>query len=152
MEKRRGQALVEFALIAPMVFLMIFGLIYGGIMFIDYLNLSNDARTVARQIAVASNKATAIAPYKSTNAEGGKSLSRFYKITMTAKFVKIDENGNEEDVPDAEVNSTANVDVDVVVTVIFKRDNKDLPWIVYKSGFPPEYFALKYRMKVENNS
>ena len=32
------------------------------------------------------------------------------------------------------------------------RDNKDLPWIVYKVGFPPEEFAIQYRMKLEKSS
>lgn len=148
MKRQRGQTMIEFALMFPFMALFIFGMIYGGIMFMDYLNLSNDARAVARQIAVASDKASAITKYQTKTGEEvtGNSLSRFYNINMTAKFVKQNESGEDEEATDA---TSAN---DVVVTVTFKRDNTDLPWVVYKSGIPPEYFALKYRMKLENNS
>ena len=146
MKRQQGQSAVEFALIVPLVFLLIFGGIYGGIMFIDYLNFSNEARTVARQIAVASDKDTAITPYRSGAKAGVSSFDRFYKVTMTAVFVKYNEeddtqNENEQTTPDG-----AN---DVKVTVNFNRDNKDLPWIVYKTGFPPAYFKIVYRMKLE---
>ena len=58
MARQRGQALIEFALMAPMIFLFIFGMIYGAAIFMDYLNFSNDARTVARNIAVTTNETT----------------------------------------------------------------------------------------------
>ena len=142
MKRQQGQSAVEFALIAPLVCLLIFGGIYGGIMFIDYLNFSNEARTVARQIAVASDKAAAIAPYSTGATTDGKSFERFYKVKMTAVFIK--EDGTEQD--------TSEGAEDVKVTVNFTRDNKDLPWIVYKVGFPPAYFKIVYRMKLEANS
>ena len=143
MRKQQGQAALEFALIAPLVCLLIFGGIYGGIMFIDYLNFSNEARAVARQIAVASDKAAAIAPYSTGGATtDGKSFERFYNVTMTAVFIK--EDGTEQPASEGAE--------DVKVTVNFTRDNKDLPWIVYKVGFPPENFKIVYRMKLEANS
>ena len=36
MHKQKGQALVEFALIIPFFLLLIFGLIYSGLLFHDY--------------------------------------------------------------------------------------------------------------------
>ncbi|MBR4642156.1 MAG: pilus assembly protein [Selenomonadaceae bacterium] len=139
MKRQQGQSAVEFALIVPLVCLLIFGGIYGGIMFIDYLNFCNEARTVARQIAVASKKAEAIAPYLNGTKAGVSSFDSFYKVTMTAVFIK--EDGTEQPASEGAE--------DVKVTVNFTRDNKDLPWIVYKVGFPPENFKIVYRMKLE---
>ena len=58
MRKQRGQSAVEFALVAPMIFLMVFGAIYGGIMFLQFMDCSNAARTIARQVAVTSAQTT----------------------------------------------------------------------------------------------
>lgn len=56
MRRQRGQSAVEFALMAPVVFLLIFGMIYGGIMFMDYLNFNNYARIIAREVSLASTE------------------------------------------------------------------------------------------------
>lgn len=141
MKKQRGQTLVEFALMAPMMFLLIFGMIYGGVMFIDYMNLNNDARALARRIAVADTTAerqALLEKYSANSADS--SLKRFYDIKMTADYYYAD-------------NDTAKTNpIDAVVTVTFKRDNTDLPWIVYKVGFPPENFKIVYKMKLEKIS
>jgi Flp pilus assembly protein TadG len=44
----RGQALTEFALVAPLFFLLIFGVIQMGILFGGQIALTNSAREVAR--------------------------------------------------------------------------------------------------------
>jgi Flp pilus assembly protein TadG len=44
----RGQALVEFALIAPLLFILLFGIIQFGMTFGGQVGLSNAAREVAR--------------------------------------------------------------------------------------------------------
>ena len=131
MKKQRGQTLVEFALMAPMIFLLVFAMIYGGVMFMDYLNFCNEARTLARRIAVAStaDRAKLMEKY---NTDTGEEFARFYKVNMTAAYS-----------PNAEK------PVDAVVTVTFNRDNKDLPWVVYKIGFPPKSFKIEYSMKLE---
>ena len=54
MKRQGGQSAVEFALMAPLVFALIFAMIYGGIMFMDYLNYNNYARTIAREVSLAS--------------------------------------------------------------------------------------------------
>ena len=131
MKKQRGQTLVEFALMAPMIFLLVFAMIYGGVMFMDYLNFCNEARTLARRIAVADTNTRAELMEK-YNTDTGEEFARFYKVNMTAAYS-----------PNAEK------PVDAVVTVTFKRDNKDLPWVVYKIGFPPENFKIVYSMKLE---
>jgi len=142
MKKQRGQTLVEFALMAPMMFLLIFGMIYGGVMFIDYMNLNNDARALARRIAVADTTAerqALIDKYSASSADS--SLKRFYDIKMTADYSYAEDDKTTKTKP-----------IDAVVTVTFDRDNTDLPWIVYKVGFPPEHFAIQYKMKLERIS
>ena len=48
MGKERGQSLTEFALVAPLFFLLIFGVIQMGILFGGQIALTNTAREVAR--------------------------------------------------------------------------------------------------------
>ncbi len=52
MKKQNGQVIVEFALILPLFLLMIFGLIYSGMLFHDYSTVSNMARSAAREAAI----------------------------------------------------------------------------------------------------
>ena len=52
MKKRKGQSVVEFALVLPLFLLIMFGVIYTGMLFHDYITLSNIARTSAREAAV----------------------------------------------------------------------------------------------------
>jgi Flp pilus assembly protein TadG len=60
----RGQSLVEFALVFPVLMLMVFGLIDGGRLVYAYNTLSNAARDAAR---VAIVNQTATAPASGTN-------------------------------------------------------------------------------------
>ena len=53
MRKQKGQSLVEFTLVLPFFLLLIFGFIYSGMLFYDYSTLSNMARSVARERAIA---------------------------------------------------------------------------------------------------
>ena len=144
MKLQRGQTLVEFALILPLMALFIFGMIYGGAMFMQYLNFSNEARQIAREISVlenVTNREDIITKYGQET-----ELSRFYKAVRKIYFVDkdnkiVEENGNKV------YNSDA---VDVMVEVTFTRDNKDLPWILYKIGFPPQTInPIIYRMRLE---
>ena len=52
MKKRKGQSVVEFALVLPLFLFILFGIIYSGMMFHDYAALSNIARASAREAAV----------------------------------------------------------------------------------------------------
>lgn len=57
----RGQALVEFALVAPLFFLLIFGVIQFGILFGGQIGLSNAAREVARYASTVPPNSNALA-------------------------------------------------------------------------------------------
>ena len=52
MRKQKGQSLVEFALVFPFFLLLVFGVIYSGMLFYDYSTLSNVARSAARERAI----------------------------------------------------------------------------------------------------
>jgi Flp pilus assembly protein TadG len=49
---QEGQAMVEFALVIPLLLLLIFGIIQFGILFNNYLTLTDAVRVGARQAAV----------------------------------------------------------------------------------------------------
>ena len=54
MKNNKGQSLVEFALVIPFFLLLVFGIIYSGMLFHDYSTLSNLARSAAREAAIVS--------------------------------------------------------------------------------------------------
>ena len=51
MKGHKGQSVVEFALVLPLFLFIMFGVIYIGMMFHDYITLSNIARSSAREAA-----------------------------------------------------------------------------------------------------
>jgi Flp pilus assembly protein TadG len=57
--RERGAALVEFALIAPVLMLLVFGAIEYGMFFKDYLTVANTTRTGARVGSAAGSSADA---------------------------------------------------------------------------------------------
>lgn len=62
MKKQKGQAMVEFVIIAPVLLMIVFGIIQFGILFNNYLTLTDAVRNGARQAAVSR---TAAHPVKS---------------------------------------------------------------------------------------
>ena len=53
--KQKGQAIIEFAVVLPLFVLFLFGIIYSGMLFYDYISLSNLARSAAREGAIVEN-------------------------------------------------------------------------------------------------
>ncbi|MBP5199316.1 MAG: pilus assembly protein [Schwartzia sp.] len=52
MRKQNGQAVVEFALVLPFFLMLCFGIMFAGLLFSDYLTLSNLARESARSASI----------------------------------------------------------------------------------------------------
>lgn len=52
MQREKGQSLVEFAFVFPFVIMLIFAIIYSGMLFYDYSTLSNLARSSTREAAI----------------------------------------------------------------------------------------------------
>ena len=65
MKKQKGQSLVEFALVFPFFLLLIFAIIYSGMLFYDYSTLSSIARSAARERAISSPTGVTDADIKS---------------------------------------------------------------------------------------
>ena len=142
MIKQRGQSAVEFALMAPLVLFMILAAIYGGAMFIQFMNYSNEARRIARDIAVApsaTQRTELVKKYNGTakNSEG-ETLVGIYIVTLKTQLIK-----DNADVTEAAPETAEEVHV---------RFNFDLPegrrFIPF--DFPPEHFAASYHMQLEN--
>lgn len=130
--------MVEFALMAPIVFMMIFGMIYGGIMFMQYMHYSNAVRTAAREIAVSAtdNRESTIETKKTW-------LTDLWQQEVGTRFYT----------PKVDIPVPASTDADVVVTVTFYMDDAEynsLPNVLKYLEFPPRSIkALQYRMKLE---
>ncbi len=142
MRKQRGQSAVEFALMAPLVLFMVLTAIYGGAMFIQFMNYNNEARRIARDIAVtdASNRAALVEKYNGTAANSeGETLVGMYIVTLKTQLMK-----GTDDVTTSAPDTAEEVHV---------RFNFDLPegrrFIPF--DFPPEHFAASYHMQLENN-
>lgn len=134
--------MVEFALIAPIVFLMIFGMIWGGIMFMEYMHYSNAVRTAARQIAVTTEEKR-----EAMRADQEDWLKKLWTKEVGVTFY--------EPYPDVNIvdnyaaDNTTVLSKDVVVQVTFRRA-VNIPNILDAVDFPPKYIkTLEYRMRVE---
>lgn len=133
MKKQRGQTMVEFALIAPMIFLMIFGMIWGGFMFMEYLRFSNDLRAAARDVAL-------------TDVDKRETLEKQYQTDLYNTYK---EHLPELYEPKINVSDDGK---DAIITVTFTRRN-DLPAVLMWVNFPPDKIPmLEYRMKLEDTT
>ena len=65
-QKERGQALVEFALVLPVLATLILGIVQLGIVFHDYLSLTDAVRTGARQAAITHDAGAAASAVRSS--------------------------------------------------------------------------------------
>ena len=111
MKKHKGQSTVEFALILPLFLLMIFGIIYSGMMFHDYSTLNNIARASAREAAL-TNLSSGQTRYRSIEDYYEPSLNNL----MTSFYKKANSNPiviePDPDVPNG-VRTTINMQLNV---------------------------------------
>ena len=161
MKLQRGQTMIEFALMLPFMALFIFGMIYGGAMFMEYLNFSNNARQIAREVSVLDNidkREEIIKSYSDDGKDGEKTFASFYTAKREIFYTYEQQEKKDTDgkvVTDPETGETVYEDntkkpVDVVVTVTFTRENADLPNVLKWVGFPPkEIKPIVYRMRLE---
>ncbi|MBQ6297314.1 MAG: pilus assembly protein [Selenomonadaceae bacterium] len=171
MRKQHGQSAVEFALMAPIIFMMIFGMIYGGIMFMQYMHYSNAVRTAARQIAVIRNS-TDREKMRVSQANWLKDLweeeisVKLYKPAVNIEIVTnykddgdstAETQTNETQAGETSTDETSTdektvLSKDVVIDVTFVRVG-DIPVILDMVDFPPKTIkTIEYRMRVEESS
>lgn len=94
MQKRKGQVIVEFALILPLFLLMLFGIIYSGMMYHDYSTLSNIARASAREAAISGNMEVGqryLAIEDNYKTQFNNLLTSFYVAQDTENPIKIEQ-------------------------------------------------------------
>jgi Flp pilus assembly protein TadG len=61
-QNQKGQAFVEFAIVLPILLLLVFGIIQFGILFNNYLTLTDAVRAGARQAAVSRTLSDQVGP------------------------------------------------------------------------------------------
>ena len=134
MKKHKGQAVVEFAVVLPLFLLVLFGIIYSGMLFYDYSSLSNLARSSAREAAITQN----LTDSKRTEIEN------FYKTKTNDLLTSLY-------TPDAtnpfKISYSAS-DNSVGVTITMKRN--DVPILV--EMVLPEEYKIEYYMKRDEQS
>ena len=155
MKKQRGQVIIEFALILPLFLLMIFGLIYSGMLFYDYSTLSNVARSAARETAIASAD-------NNGNIDTGKIIQHYYDKDehkfhgglITSLYIpKVDAiNPHDADSSDGafviNIEDKTDEPDDIIVTIVMHL-NTSLPWV---DIVLPEDFTIRYHMRRDTTS
>ena len=92
MRKQKGQAIVEFTLVFPLMLLFLWGILYGGLLFKDYLTLSNLARDSARTASI-----QGAAQYDAIRAQGAQQtiLTDLYTWNGDANSFQIADGAND---------------------------------------------------------
>lgn len=108
MQKHKGQAMVEFALIIPLFLFMVFGIIYFGMLFHDYSTLSNIARSSAREAAITET-------LDETAIQGIK--SRYTQTSINQLWTNLYKLNNQNDFTISENSTTKEISVTIKMTL-----------------------------------
>ena len=140
----RGTALIEFVIIMPLFFLMLFGMLYGGIMLHDYNGLNELTRAAAR--------AGAIEQTDDSDPESEAEEATTKKVARIKKFIA--DNGNnylllyEVDNDDVSVTDDAQINgEDAIQVVVSANRTDDIPLIV--EDLLPETISSSMSMRIE---
>lgn len=139
----RGTALIEFVIVMPLFFLMLFGMLYGGIMLHDYNGLNELTRAAARAGAIEQTD-------DGNKAEEDNTESPTKKVARVKKFIT--DNGNNYlllyAVNTIVVNDTVKINEEdaIIVSVSAKRTD-DIPLIV--EDLLPETISSSMSMRIE---
>ena len=138
----RGSAIIEFVIIMPLFFLMLFGMLYGGIMLHDYNGLNELTRAAAR--------AGAIEQTDDSDPESEAEEATTKKVARVKKFIT--DNSNNYlllyAVNTIVVNDTVKINAEdaIIVSVSAKRTD-DIPLIV--EDLLPETISSSMSMRIE---
>ena len=135
----RGTAIIEFVIVMPLFFLMLFGMLYGGLMLHDYNGLNELTRAAARAGAIEKiddgNKVVEenikkVARVQKFITDNGKNYLLLYAVNT----IEVKDTGiiNEEDA--------------IIVSVSAKRTD-DIPLIV--EDLLPETISSSMSMRIE---
>lgn len=138
MKRQKGQVIVEFALILPLFLLMIFGLIYSGMLFHDYSTLSNVARSATREVAISSDTSNAITNVRAYYYD--EKENRFTQGIITNLYVPSSSNP-------FTIDPNSGNDGKDIVTTINMTLNVKFPLI---DMVLPENFSIVYHMRKDS--
>ena len=137
MNKQKGQSLVEFTLVLPFFLLLIFGLIYTGMLFHDYSTLSTIARTAARDKAI------------TIGVDDDDIIRRYYedghfKYALVTDLYR--PGGAESTAPPMSIETTSEGDIKVTINMRLAADTSPLMEMVL-----PDKYSIVYHMRQDYN-
>ena len=141
----RGTAIIEFVIIMPLFFLMLFGMLYGGIMLHDYSGLNELTRAAARAGAIEQTDDS-----EAENPEAEESSTK--KVARVKKFIT--DNGNNYFLLYSVDNNTITVtddqkinEEDAIIVSVSANRTDDIPLIV--NDLLPETISSSMSMRIE---
>ena len=139
----RGTAIIEFVIVMPLFFLMLFGMLYGGIMLHDYNGLNELTRAAARAGAIEQTD-------DGNKAEEDNTESPTKKVARVKKFIT--DNGNNYlllyAVNTIVVNDTVKInEEDAIIVSVSANRTDDIPLIV--EDLLPETISSSMSMRIE---
>lgn len=127
--------MIEFAIILPSFFILVFAILYAGMMFMDYIQYSNAARYAARDIALL-NDSDRTKIY--TNFDENVLLEKYTKPLTSLykpKFKKPEFNGDQ-----------------VKIVIELERNDENFPYLLSIFDFPPKNLnPIEYKMTLEKS-
>lgn len=144
MHKQRGQAMVEFAFIVPFLIFLFLALVYGGLLFMDYIQYNNAARAIARAAA-----------FEAADFEEGENFDDSDKAKFAAEKFNPLTSLYTAQISDLKMNKSPDGST-VSVTIALTR-NKDLKLFQFLTDdediqFPPKNLKpITYTMPIEKN-
>ncbi len=134
MKKQKGQVIVEFAVVLPLFLLLLFGIIYSGMLFYDYSSLSNLARSSAREAAISQSlTSTDIVNIENHyKTKTGDLLTSLYTADETEPFKVI--------------NDTTDNSVKVTIKMNLTTSSALMRMVL------PESYSIEYYMRREQSS
>ena len=143
--RSKGQAVVEFAFVAPMLVILTLTTIYVGIAFMDYSQYNNAARAAARDISLTDGFSDKKKLVNDINAQK-KTLLKRYATQLTSFFtptwsaVFLDKEGNKT------TDKTEAYDVQVSIDL----ERESFSDVLENLHFLPKNFPIVFTMRLEN--
>ena len=138
----RGSAIIEFVIIMPLFFLMLFGMLYGGIMLHDYNGLNELTRAAARAGAIEQTD-------DGNKVDEGKTESPTKKVARVKKFIT--DNGKNYLLLYAVAKNTIEVkkinEEDAIIVSVSANRTEDIPLIV--EDLLPKTISSSMSMRIE---
>ncbi len=139
MKKQKGQAIVEFALILPLFLMLMFGVVYSGMLFADYMTLSNVARASAREAALGTDITTV------------KSYYQGHTTLWTSLYTWQPSNSNDYDIQTVTESTEDGGSIKAIRVTIRTTLNNSAPALGFVSGFLPNQYTIEYYMNNETS-